>query len=158
MPFENDATNGCVGCGPANAAGLQLSFTPTTDGARAAFTASSRWEGFPGRLHSAILYLGLIEAMNWALYARTGRMGLPIRTGALATTRTIPTGTELLFEGRLVHMDEGARLATMESVASDIGGESVGRLERGYALVDEATFLARLGYKEVPPGYEGLFR
>lgn len=158
MPLENDPANACVGCGPANPLGLRLAFDRTPEGARSVFVAEERWQGFPGRLHSAVLYLALIETMNWSLYARTGRMGLPSRTGALETRRRVEVGATVALEGRVVSVDGAARSASVEAWASmDPGGE-VARLGREYSLVDEATFLARMGYDALPPGHEGVFK
>lgn len=155
--LDNDPSNPCIGCGPANPMGLHLAFEATPHGARARFTAEPRWQGFPGRMHSAVLYMALLEAMNWALYARTGRMGLPARTGALEMTRRVAVGDTVHLEGTVLRVDEAARTAEAEARAS-VRGEPVGRLERGYALVDEATFVQRMDYDAPPAGYEGLFR
>lgn len=158
MPLENDPANPCIGCGPANPAGLQLVFDKTVEGAKTAFSVDERWQGFPGRLHSAILYLALIETMNWSLQARTGRMGLPTRTSELEMKRRVDVGTTLGLEGRVRSWDTAARTAALEAWATTASGEPVGRLERTYALVDEATFLARMGYTSLPAAYEGCFK
>lgn len=158
MPLENDPANRCVGCGPANPMGLRLVFEKTSEGARSTFVAEERWQGFPRRLHNAVLYLALIETMNWSLHARTGRMGLPSRTGALETRRRVDIGSKVALEGRVALLDEAGRSASVEAWASlDATGE-VARLKREYALVDEATFLERMGYDTLPGGYEGDFR
>jgi len=158
MQLENSPTNPCIGCGPANPMGLHLAFEATKDGARASFVAEPRWQGFPGRMHSAVLYMALLETMNWSLYAQTRRMGLPARTSALEMTRRVAVGDTVVLEGHVVRVDEAARTAHAEARATTLQGEPVGRLKRDYALVDEATFLARMGYDALPEGYEGLFR
>lgn len=155
--LENDPTNPCIGCGPANPMGLKLAFEDAPEGARASFVAEARWQGFPGRMHSAILYLGLVETMNWSLYARTRRMGLPTRTSALEMTRLVDVGSTVTLEGRVLRVDEARRVASVEARASTTDGNPIGRLERDYDLVDEATFLARMGYDALPAGYEGAF-
>ncbi|MHB8606087.1 MAG: hypothetical protein ACYDCK_12620 [Thermoplasmatota archaeon] len=157
MLLENDPANACIGCGPANPMGLKLAFERTDEGATASFVAEARWQGFPGRMHSAVLYLALIETMNWSLYARTARMGLPTRTSALETSRRVDVGATVALSGRVLAVDESARTARVEAVAATPHGETIARLERDYALVDEATFLARMGYDAVPAGYEGVF-
>jgi len=156
--LENDAANPCIGCGPANPIGLRLAFEGTPEGARASFVAEARWQGFPGRMHSAVLYLALVETLNWSLFARTGRMGLPARTGALEMARRVDVGATVALEGRVLRVDEDARAASAEARAATPAGEPIGRLEREYALVDEATFLVRMGYDALPAGYEGVFR
>lgn len=155
--MDNDPANACIGCGPANPVGLRLAFEATPEGARASFVAEARWQGFPGRMHSAILYLALVEAMNWSLYAKTRRMGLPTRTGALEMTRRVEVGQSVVLEGRVLAADESKRVALVEARASTPEGAPIGRLEREYDLVDEKTFLARMGYEELPSGYEGAF-
>lgn len=157
MPLENDPANACVGCGPANPIGLRLSFEGTPEGATSSFVAEARWQGFPGRLHSAILYLALLETANWSLYARTRRMGLPARTSALESLRRVDVGATVALEGRVMAVDEAQRTARVEALARTPAGEPIGRLEREYALVDEETFLTRMGYDAVPAGYEGVF-
>jgi hypothetical protein len=158
MPLENDPANACVGCGPANPAGLRLVFEKTPEGARSTFAVDERWQGFPSRLHSGILYLALLETMNWSLHAKTGRMGLPSRTGALESRRWVKCGTAILLEGRVRAFDPTARTASLEAWAEFPDREVVARLERDYALVDETTFLERMGYDVVPSGYDGAFR
>jgi hypothetical protein len=133
-------------------------FEKTAEGARSTFAVEERWQGFPGRLHSGILYLALVETMNWSLYARTGRMGLPSRTGALESRRPVKCGSAILLEGRIRSLDPTARTASLEAWAGFSNREIVARLEREYALVDETTFLEMMGYDVVPPGYEGVFR
>ncbi len=152
--LENDPENACVGCGPANSGGMHLAFERTQDGAAAAWRAEGAWQGFPGRIHSAALYLGLIESMNWALYAKTHRMGLPTRTSALEMTKRVDVGAMVRFEAKLGDAD--LTRAHCEATAS-VDGVIVARLDRDYALVDEKTFLDRMGYEGVPTGYEGVF-
>jgi hypothetical protein len=93
--------------------------------------------------------------MNWSLYARTGRMGLPVSTSALEMTQRVETGGAVELAGRVLSWGDGA--ARVEAVATTPAGTRVGRLEREYALVDEATFCARMGYDALPAGYEGAF-
>lgn len=157
MLLENDPENACIGCGPANPMGLRLAFEAAPEGARASFVVDARFQGFPGRMHSAVLYLALLETMNWSLYAKTGRMGIPTRTSALEMTRRVDVGSTVVLEGRLLRADEARRVAIVEARAATAAGQPVGRLEREYDLVDKATFLARMGYDELPAGYDGVF-
>src|SRR2546427_7311045 len=59
--LENDPQNPCVGCGPTNPRGLQLAFR--RDGKRVVteFVAHETLEGWPGRLHSGLLYLAMLD-------------------------------------------------------------------------------------------------
>lgn len=153
--LENVASNPCIGCGPANPIGLHLEFEPTTGGARTRFVATGAWQGFPGRMHSAVLYMALIETMNWSLYAKTGRMGLPARTSALGMTRRVVVGDVVEVEGRVLAVD--AERASVVAHARTPAGDPVGSLEREYRMVDEDEFLRVMGYDELPEGYEGAF-
>jgi len=152
--MENVASNPCVGCGPSNPAGMRLAFEATADGASTRFVAEPRWQGFSGYLHSAILYLALLETLNWSLYARTSRMGLPTRTSALAATRRVRVGDEVVVEGRVVKTGD---VTSVVAEARTPAGESIATLERDYRLVSEEEFLRVMGYAEVPEGYEGAF-
>jgi hypothetical protein len=158
MLLENSADNMCVGCGPSNPFGMRLAFEKTTDGASASFLAEERWCGFPGRVHSAVLYLGLIEAMNWALYARANRTGIPRQTGALNLRAPAPTGSVLRFDGKVLRLDADARTAEAAAEALDGNGALLATLERTYALVDGPAFRAALRYDEVPAAYVDLVR
>lgn len=155
MELENVADNPCIGCGPANPMGLKLVFTDAPGGASSSFVAEARWQGFPGRLHSAILYLALIETMNWSLYGATKHMGLPTRTSALRMTRRVNVGDKIWLRGKVVSHADGKAHVVAE--ATTPRGEPVGSLDRDYEMVDESTFLARMGYDHVPNGYEGVF-
>lgn len=135
--------------------GLRLVFAAAPRGATARFVAEARWQGFPGRMHSAVLYLALIETLNWSLYGATKRMGLPTRTSALRMTRRVNVGDEIILIGRVE--EHSARVARVVAEATTPNGDAIGSLDRDYDLVDEATFLARMGYDEVPSGYEGVF-
>jgi hypothetical protein len=153
--IENVASNPCVGCGPANPIGLKLEFRATADGAASRFVAEPRWQGFPGRLHSAVLYLALIETMNWSLYAATGHMGLPARTGALRMVRRVRVGDVVELAGGVKAAPEGGARAFAEARTPD--GEEIGSLDRDYRMVSEAEFLRAMEYDAVPEGYDGLF-
>ncbi|MCI4324128.1 MAG: hypothetical protein L3K03_09010 [Thermoplasmata archaeon] len=85
-------------------------------------------------------------------------MGLPTRTGALDSRRWVECGIAILLEGHVRAFDPTARTASLEAWARLLDGEVVARLERDYNLMDETTFLQRMGYDLVPSGYEGAFR
>lgn len=151
--LENDPTNVCIGCGPANPRGLQLAFERTVDGARTTLRATSDLEGWPGRLHSAMLYMAMLETANWSLYAKHERVGLPTRTSALEAARWVATGETLRIEGRVDTATDGGALVRVE--AFDATTRPVARLERAYALPDRATFLQKMGYDKLPASLEG---
>lgn len=151
VALENDPGNPCVGCGPENSVGLRLAFHREGDAVSTALEATREREGWPGRLHSGVLYLAMLETANWTLYGLRGRVGLPVRTSALDARRWVPTGESLTLTGRLVEGDSKAR-ARVE--ATDAQGSIVATLERDYDLPDRATFLKRMGYDAVPVGLE----
>lgn len=105
--LDNDERTPCIGCGPHNAAGLRLRFARRPDGrgASAEWTPDAAWQGFPGNVHSAGLYLALIETMNWSLYAHTGGTGLPTRTAALDMRRRVAIGETLVLRGQVVSLE-----------------------------------------------------
>ncbi|HVM44993.1 MAG TPA: hypothetical protein VM582_03570 [Candidatus Thermoplasmatota archaeon] len=152
VPLENDPRNPCVGCGPEHPAGLRLSFQREGDAVTTALAATERVIGWPGRLHSGILYLAMLETANWTLYGLRGRVGIPTRTSALEAKRWVATGETLTLAGRLTASDARAARARVE--ARDASGALVASLERDFDLPDRATFLARMGYDAVPPGLE----
>jgi hypothetical protein len=162
MLLENVASNPCIGCGPANPMGMRLVFEAEPEGASTRFIVEPRYQGFPGRLHSAVLYMALLETMNWSLYSKTGKMGLPQRTSALTMTRRVVVGDEVRLAGRVISVDAGASAganasARLTASAHSPAGDAIGSLERDYRMVDEAEFLRAMGYDELPEGYEGAF-
>lgn len=153
VALENDPRNPCVGCGPEHPTGLRLQFHRQGDTVATLLAAAARHEGWPGRLHSGILYLALVETANWTLYGLRGRVGIPTRTSALEAKRWVATGEALTLTGRLTLSTENHAKARVE--ATDAEGRLVAALERDYDLPDRATFLKRLGYDKVPVGLEG---
>ncbi|HWG90937.1 MAG TPA: hypothetical protein VNZ52_08845 [Candidatus Thermoplasmatota archaeon] len=154
VALENDPRNACVGCGPEHPTGLRLAFRREGDTVATTLEATGRHEGWPGRLHSGILYLAMLETANWTLYGLRERVGLPVRTSALEAKRWVATGETLTLTGRLTPLGDGGARAQVE--ATDGTGNQVAVLEREYALPDRATFLRRMGYDALPPGLEGL--
>lgn len=152
VPLENDPRNTCAGCGPEHPTGLRLAFRREGDAVTTVLAASPQREGLPGRLHSGLLYLAMLETANWTLYGLRGRVGVPVRTTALDARRWVATGESLALAGRLASSEAATARARVD--ATDAEGRLVASLERDFDLPDRATFLARLGYDAVPPGYE----
>ncbi len=116
--------------------------------------ARPNYQGWPGRLHSGVLYTAMLETANWTVYGIRGRVGFPIRTGALDVRRWIATGEELRLTGRAVESPgSGVKIRV---TAVDPGGGEVASLERDYDLPARADFLRRMGYPESPPELVGL--
>ena len=57
----------CFGCGQNNPIGLKLSFQQVGEDARAEFTPSELYQGWPGLVHGGILICMLDEAMGWVV-------------------------------------------------------------------------------------------
>lgn len=152
--LENDRHNRCFGCGPLNPAGLRLRFHRSGRTVRSEFRARPEWEGWPGRLHSGILYTAMLEAANWGLFGLRGRLGVPVRTGALALSRWVPTGSIVSLTAEV--LGEGSARVRVGVRATE-GRTLLARLERAYVLPTEQEFIARMGYAEVPDAFKGLF-
>lgn len=152
-PLENDPDNPCIGCGPDNPAGLRLTFFRDGDRVRSELTVEPHHQGWPGRMHSAVLYLALVETMNWTLYGLTGTVGLARETGPLHYERRVGVGDRLELVGAVTDPDVPA----LRVEAVDEAGRRVGWLERTYEVLPEHAFLERMGYDAVPAGLEGCF-
>jgi hypothetical protein len=87
--LENDPRNPCIGCGPRNPRGLRLQFRKEGDEIASGLLAEESLEGWPGRLHSGVLYLAMLDVANWTVYGLRNRVGLPIRTSALTLHRWV---------------------------------------------------------------------
>lgn len=153
--LDNAADNPCFGCGPAHPHGLRLQFREADGVVHASLVATPERQGWPGRLHSGILYLALLETANWTLYGTRGRVGVPTRTSALEVVRWVATGERLTLRGRLVGNAGGS--ATVEAEALDEAGRRVGRLERAFDVLEREAFLGRMGYDRLPAGLDDCF-
>src|SRR2546422_2873880 len=100
VALENDGTNPCFGCGPRNPRGLRLSFHRVGDRVETMLLADVTMEGWPGRLHSGILYTAMLETANWTVFGITGRIGIPVRTSGRRLQRRVPAGGRPRAEGR----------------------------------------------------------
>ena len=148
LALENDPRNPCIGCGPDHPTGLRLAFRREGDIVTTTFVASGRFQGWPERLHSGILYLAMQETANWTVYGLRGRVGVPVRTGALDAKRWIATGETLVLRGRLTSSAVDSVKAEIE--AADEQGNVVAMLERDYEFLGRDAFLKRMGYETVP--------
>jgi uncharacterized protein (TIGR00369 family) len=103
-PFAHSSQNRCFGCGPANAAGLQLKFFLAPDGRLVCpTTISDAFEGHPGYLHGGIIATLLDEAMSKAVRAK----GLTAMTRHLEVDyqRPVPSKTPICLEGTVVRSE-----------------------------------------------------
>ena len=88
------------------------------------------------------------ETANWTVYGLRGRVGVPVRTGALDAKRWIATGETLVLRGRLTSSAVDSAKAEIE--AADEQGNVVAMLERDYEFLGRDAFLKRMGYETVP--------
>jgi len=137
VALENDGTNPCFGCGPGNPRGLRLSFRRIGDRVEASLLTQVTMEGWPGRLHSGILYTAMLETANWTVYGVTGRIGVPVRTSPLSLQRWVPTGMRLRIAGRAMPKDLKSLTVAVEPASSD--GQSVATLDRDFVLPNAAS-------------------
>lgn len=148
--LENDATNPCFGCGPANPAGMHMRFAREGDAVRSSFVAEERFQGFPGTLHTAFLYLALVETANWTVWGLLGRAGVPKETGALQALARVPTGVAVATLGRRI----GETKVRAEAM---VDGRVVASIERTYTLPDRAEAERLLPHAMKHPAMDGLF-
>ena len=146
--MENDEANPCFGCGPRNPRGLRLSFHRVGDRVETMLLADVTLEGWPGRLHSGILYTAMLETANWTVFGITGRIGIPVRTSGLRRQRWVPTGGRLRIEGRAKSTGPSSLTVALEAFPSD--GQSVATLERDFVLPNRQEFLYRMGMRKSP--------
>lgn len=154
VALENDDANPCFGCGPGNPRGLRLSFRRLGDRVETGLLADVTMEGWPGRLHSGILYTAMLETANWTVYGIAGRIGVPVRTSALSLQRWVPTGTRLRIAGRAKSTAVNNLTVAVEAFVSD--GPSVAALDRDFILPNRREFLEKMGYEEIPKAFAGL--
>ena len=152
--LENDGMNPCFGCGPSNPRGLRLLFRRIGDHVETNLLTDVTMEGWPGRLHSGILYTAMLETANWTVFGITGRIGVPIRTSELRPQRWVSTGTRLRIAGRV--MDQGLNRLTVAVKAVAFDGLSIATLDRDFVLPNRREFLERMGYEQIPEAFAGL--
>lgn len=152
--MENPPANPCIGCGPNNPIGLQLAFAWDGEGATATFTVDAHHVGWPGSCHTGVLYIALVETLNWTLWGARDQAGLPRSTSALETRRRVPIGETLTLRGRVIDEDT----PKVQAKATDQDGETVALLKRAYELVTADEAQERLGYDELPAVLDGFFK
>ena len=89
----------CFGCGQNNPIGLKLNFQRDGKIARAEFTITESYQGWPGLAHGGIIICLLDEAMGWAallegLHSVTAEMQARLR-------RPVSIGETLVITGAL---------------------------------------------------------
>ena len=113
----------CFGCGPLNADGLRLVFTPGPDGSVAEYVVEDKFQSWTGMAHGGMVALMLDEAVGWAAW----HAGHPGVTGRLAVSfrRPLKLGERVRIVGQVERVrrtlvycnavvesvDDGARIA-----------------------------------------------
>ena len=92
----------CFGCGPLNAEGLQLKFTPGPNGSAAEYKVPDRFQSWSGMAHGGMVALMLDEAVGWAAW----HAGHPGVTGRLqvAFRRPLKLGEWVRIVGKVDHV------------------------------------------------------
>lgn len=100
----------CFVCGPDNPIGLGIRFRLDGEVCRGEFTPDDNHCGFDGQTHGGIIFSALDDVMaNW-LFLR-GARGHTARC-EMRYRQPLPTGTEVLLEGRLTKLR--SKLAQLE--------------------------------------------
>jgi len=134
---------------------LRLSFRRVGDRVETGFPTDATMEGWPGRLHSGILYTAMLETANWTVFGIAGRIGVPVRTSALDLQRWVPTGMRIRIAGRAKGTGLPNRLAVaVDAFTSD--GQPLATLDRDFVLPNRREFLDKMGYEEIPEVFAGL--
>ena len=89
----------CFGCGPLNADGLRLVFTPGPDGSVAEYVVEDKFQSWTGMAHGGMVALMLDEAVGWAAW----HAGHPGVTGRLAVSfrRPLKLGERVRIVGQV---------------------------------------------------------
>ena len=89
----------CFGCGPLNAEGLQMAFTPGPDGSVAEYLVEDRFQSWSGIAHGGVVALMLDEAVGWAAW----HSGHPGVTGRLQVSfrRPLKLGEKVRVVGQV---------------------------------------------------------
>ncbi|MGQ0536183.1 MAG: hypothetical protein ACT4PT_08930 [Methanobacteriota archaeon] len=157
--LENDPENRCVGCGPANPTGLRLAFRRDGDRVRSIFVAEPRFQGWPDRLHSGVLYIAMIECANWTVYGLLGRPGFPAKTSALDLRGRVAVGETVEITGRVEggrQKEDGDGPQTVH-VEARVREATVATLSRDFVFPTRDEFAQRMGYATVPHVVDDFF-
>ncbi len=138
----------CVGCGPANPAGLGLQVVRTADGVEAVHSFSDAHVGAPGIAHGGAVALAFDDLFGFTLYT----------VGALAVTRSItveyraPFRLHRPYTFRAQLREQDGRRLLLDAEAWDDAGRSAGSAAATFVVVGAGHFVP--GTKSTP-GVEG---
>ncbi len=128
----------CVGCGPANPAGLGLQVVRTADGVEAVHSFSDAHVGAPGIAHGGAVALAFDDLFGFTLYT----------VGALAVTRSITVEYQAPF--RLHHpytfraqlRERNGRRLLLHAEAWDNVGRMAGSATATFVVVGAGHFVS----------------
>lgn len=118
----------CFGCGPYNADGLRLVFTPGPDGSAAEYTVEPKFQSWAGMMHGGMVALMLDEAVGWAAWHAghpgvTGRLQVAFRRPLRLGERVRIVGHVEKIRRTLVYtnafvesLDDGGRIADATAI------------------------------------------
>lgn len=101
MSLLGSKDSNCYVCGPDNALGLQVQFSPDGEqGSQARYTARAEHGGWKGILHGGVTFALMDEALGWSLYYQN----LPAVTARVETRfhKPIAVGTKLMVKAWVV--------------------------------------------------------
>lgn len=146
MLLKPNPTNGCFGCGGANARGMQLTFEQD-DAAlriRGAFRLSADYQGGVGFVHGGIVATLLDEVM-----AKVSRFrGDHAVTAELTVeyVKPVPVDGDLIVEGWEVERD--GRTLLREGEIRDASGAILARGKGRFVQIDREVLRRKLGVQE----------
>lgn len=107
MILENDPANGCWGCGPANPANLGLTFAREGDTVVCERAFSERETGWPGFMHTGLLFTAMFETAYWTVLGLTDRLSANSGEPASFAVRRLPRdGAAARCVGRIMKEDD----------------------------------------------------
>jgi acyl-coenzyme A thioesterase PaaI-like protein len=108
LSISTDLSDGlCFGCGQKNPFGLKLNFTWDSSVARAEFTPTKFYQGWPGLLHGGIIATLLDEVMSYAVRFSgfdfvTAKMQTNFKRPIFIEEPLVITGSVTTKKGKLV--------------------------------------------------------
>lgn len=153
VSLENPPESPCFGCGPRHARGLHLAFERRTapdgiDEVICEYTPKADEIGWPGLMHTGLLFLVLMETSYWAALTLGGRVHTMTGPATYEPLRLPRVGKTFRARARLAGA-EGDRLH-ISCIAEDANGRAHATLtstwERASRAAVERAGLSLPGY------------
>jgi len=139
VSINTDLSEGlCFGCGQNNPIGLKLSFRQDGKTARAEFTPSQLYQGWPGVVHGGIIICMLDEAMSYAAHFEgisclTAKMEIKLKRPTLIGEPLIITSSITRNTRRLIETEAKVCLKDGSLVAESTATQFVVETKSGDA-------------------------